>query len=114
MTARASDRPRMNAHRHGPRITDEGVEFRIWAPDHRDLALVLYEAPERERERVALRKEADGFHRAVVPHASDGALYAFAIGGGRPMPDPASRAQPFGVHGPSRVVDVRRFSWSDS
>jgi maltooligosyltrehalose trehalohydrolase len=32
---------------------------------------------------------------------------------GDPMPDPASRAQPDGVHGASEIVDATAFAWSD-
>jgi maltooligosyltrehalose trehalohydrolase len=33
-------------------------------------------------------------------------LYQYALDGGAPLPDPVSRAQPQGVHGPSAVVDL--------
>src|SRR5262249_21257713 len=34
-------------------------------------------------------------------------------GGSELYPDPASRFQPDGPHGPSEVVDPKRFAWSD-
>src|SRR4029077_2935587 len=33
---------------------------------------------------------------------------------GRELPDPASRHQPEGLRGPSRIVDPRQFRWTDS
>ena len=44
-----------------------------------------------------------------------GTLYKFRLNGrrDRTFPDPASRYQPFGVHGPSQVVDPSRFAWTD-
>ena len=42
-----------------------------------------------------------------------GARYWFRIDGAGPYPDPASRFQPFGVHGPSQVVDPDHFAWRD-
>jgi len=41
-----------------------------------------------------------------------GALYRYRLNGEIERPDPASRLQPQGVHGPSEVVD-RSFSWED-
>ena len=41
-----------------------------------------------------------------------GTRYFYRVGDGPPRPDPASRYQPSGVHGPSEVVS-RRFSWTD-
>jgi maltooligosyltrehalose trehalohydrolase len=43
-----------------------------------------------------------------------GQLYRYRVDGEGPFPDPASRFQPRGVHGPSQVVDARRFRWSDA
>jgi maltooligosyltrehalose trehalohydrolase len=37
----------------------------------------------------------------------------FLLDGDGPYPDPCSRFQPLGVHGPSAVVDPFRFEWSD-
>jgi len=46
-------------------------------------------------------------------HAGD--LYSLRLDGQAALlPDPASRSQPSGPHGPSRIVDPARFAWSDS
>ena len=42
-----------------------------------------------------------------------GDLYGYRVDGQGPFPDPASRYQPAGVHGPSRVVDADPFAWTD-
>jgi maltooligosyltrehalose trehalohydrolase len=43
-----------------------------------------------------------------------GALYAYSLEGSETLyPDPASRFQPYGPHGPSQVVDPREFRWTD-
>ncbi len=47
---------------------------------------------------------------APLAHGTD---YAVALDGGEPRPDPRSPWQPHGVHGPSRVFDTGRHSWSD-
>src|SRR5439155_923723 len=51
---------------------------------------------------------------ALVPDVADGARYRFRLDGGPALyPDPASRFQPDGPHGPSQVVDPRPFDWTD-
>jgi maltooligosyltrehalose trehalohydrolase len=42
-----------------------------------------------------------------------GDTYSFLFEDGRARPDPVSRLQPEGVHGPSQVVDSDAFVWSD-
>src|SRR5262249_29310787 len=43
-----------------------------------------------------------------------GDRYRYRVDGRGPFPDPASRFQPEGVHGPSEVVDPHAFAWSDA
>ena len=40
--------------------------------------------------------------------------YRYVLDGGDAFPDPASRYQPEGPHGPSQVVDPAEFNWTDS
>jgi maltooligosyltrehalose trehalohydrolase len=51
---------------------------------------------------------------ALVPEARVGDRYRYLLDGKGPFPDPASRFQPDGVHGPSEVVDATLFKWTDS
>jgi maltooligosyltrehalose trehalohydrolase len=46
-----------------------------------------------------------------VDGAGAGTRYWFKIDGAGPFPDPASRYQPLGVHGPSQVVATQEFQW---
>jgi maltooligosyltrehalose trehalohydrolase len=87
-----------------------GVRFRVWAPERRTVALVL-EVPGKEPTAPALERDRDGYWSALVPGLPAGALYRYRLDGEGPFPDPASRFQPEGVHGPSRVVDPSRFAW---
>ena len=48
-----------------------------------------------------------------VPWLAAGARYRYRIDGEGPYPDPASRFQPEGVHGPSEVIDPAWFAWTD-
>jgi maltooligosyltrehalose trehalohydrolase len=56
-----------------------------------------------------------GYFSGIVREASDGMCYGFLLDGdSRPLPDPASRFQPSGPDGLSRIVDHRGFTWSDA
>jgi len=89
----------------GAELTAEGVHFRVWAPDHAALSVVIEDGPD-----VALEREADGHFSALVPDVKAGARYRFRLGD-QLFPDPASRFQPEGPHGPSVVIDPK-FEWS--
>jgi maltooligosyltrehalose trehalohydrolase len=61
-----------------------------------------------------LEREDGGYHAALVRDARPGARYRYGVDGTGPYPDPASRSQPDGVHGPSEVVDPAAFRWADT
>jgi maltooligosyltrehalose trehalohydrolase len=91
-----------------------GVEFRVWAPGHRSVDVVIY-GPNAE-EVIALEAERsaeDGWFRGRVEGIGAGARYRYRLDGGDAFPDPASRSQPEGVHDPSEVVDPSSFAWTD-
>ena len=56
---------------------------------------------------------AHGYHRIVASDLETGAEYFFRLDDDRDLPDPASRYQPAGVHGPSEIVDTATFQWTD-
>jgi maltooligosyltrehalose trehalohydrolase len=60
-----------------------------------------------------LEAEPDGHFSAQVPGVGQDALYKLQLDGGELYPDPASRYQPQGPHGPSQVVDPSRYRWTD-
>lgn len=90
----------------------DGVRFRVWAPDAREVA-VLIEASGKRRPH-ALRGDDRGYFAGTVADAQPGTRYWFRLDGGEPTPDPASRYQPEGPHGPSEVIDPGRFEWTDA
>jgi len=83
-------------------------EFRVWAPRRGRVELALGE------QRIALARADGGWWECAAEQAGPGTDYAFSLDGGPPRPDPRSAFQPYGVHGPSRVVDHAAFGWHDS
>ena len=88
----------------------ERVQFRIWAPRVKEMAVKITSP----REIVGpMDRDADGVFSAVIDKLGAGADYLYIIDNKKERPDPASRFQPHGVHGASRVVDSDAYQWSD-
>ena len=87
--------------------------FRVWAPESSRLELVVETGAGRAL-RIPLEKSADGYFHTTTAEVKPGDQYRYQIDGQGPCPDPASRFQPTGVHGPSRVVDPKTFRWTDA
>lgn len=91
----------------GAEVQDRGVDFRVWAPKRRTVDVVI------DGKATALEREPSGHFRGLVLDAKAGSLYRFRLDGDAAYPDPVSRFQPEGPHGPSQVVDPARFEWND-
>lgn len=89
----------------------DGVAFRVWAPASARVDVIVY-GPEAEAVHP-LDAEPDGWFHGFVRGIGAGARYRYRLDGGEAYPDPASRAQPDGVHAPSAVVDPTAFRWTD-
>ena len=95
-------------------LADGGVHFRVWAPRRRRVE-VVFEGGAREGQVVKLEPEEKGYFSGQAAEAAAGTLYRYRLDGGPELyPDPASRFQPQGPHGPSQVIDPGRFPWTDS
>jgi maltooligosyltrehalose trehalohydrolase len=94
----------------GARYLGEGrCQFCVWAPLVQKVEVRIVEPPERI---VTLEKGDQGYHHAIIDGVEPGNLYVYRLDEGLQRPDPASRCQPQGVHGPSAVVDPH-FAWED-
>lgn len=89
---------------------DGTCSFRVWAPLRQRVEVKIVGPSERLAE---MRKDEQGYWHAVVDRVNPGARYLYRLDGERDRPDPASRHQPEGVHGPSEVVDHQAFRWKD-
>jgi maltooligosyltrehalose trehalohydrolase len=106
----------MTRRRHempfGAQVLHDGrVRFRLWAPAARRVELAL-ESRSGPRT-LPLQAAGDGWHELVTGEAAAGARYRYSVGGETLVPDPASRRNSQGVHGPSEVVDPESFAWTD-
>lgn len=97
----------------GADVTPQGVHFRVWAPLCHTVEIVLEH--QAQTHAFELQAEPDGYFSGLVAAAEAGTRYRFRLDGGEKLlPDPASRFQPEGPHGPSQVIDPLDFNWTDS
>ena len=95
----------------GANIEPDGVRFAVWAPNAQQVELEL--VGEGEARRVPMAGDAESRFEVFVPGVGAGTRYVYRVDGGDGRPDPYSRYQPEGVHGPSEVIDPA-YPWTDS
>ncbi|HEV8062055.1 MAG TPA: malto-oligosyltrehalose trehalohydrolase [Gemmataceae bacterium] len=92
-------------------ITGDLTHFRLWAPKRQKVEVVVESSPGSPA--FALEKTSDGYFSGQVKTRLS-SLYRFRLDGEPPLyPDPASRFQPDGPHGPSQIIDAKAFHWTD-
>ncbi|HYO81420.1 MAG TPA: malto-oligosyltrehalose trehalohydrolase [Bryobacteraceae bacterium] len=91
----------------GAEIIGNGVHFRVWAPALQSVEVAVGPGL------YALDEEEAGYFAGLVPGIGAGASYQLRLNGSELVPDPVSRFQPDGPHGPSQVVDPSAFRWTD-
>src|SRR5215469_9501400 len=95
-------------------IDTDQTHFRLWAPKAQKIDVVLEDGASPELIFNRLTPEAGGYFSGGVTVGA-GSRYRFRVNNGENFyPDPASRFQPEGPHGPSCVVDPRQFRWADT
>lgn len=88
-------------------LAGKGVHFRTWAPLRRTVTVIT------PNHAFDLENEGNGYFSGFAPEMTPGITYEFRLDGEGNFPDPASRFQPDGPHGPSQIVDPHTFAWSD-
>lgn len=92
-------------------IKDHTTLFTVWAPLKKKMFLHLVHPRD---EQLEMTKDEEGYWQINVNDLPADTLYFFQPDGENDYPDPASRYQPQGVHGPSQTIDHARYQWSDS
>lgn len=94
----------------GARVKEDGSSsFLVWAPRAKDVKLQI-NLPRRSR--VQMTPIDNGYFHCLAS-APAGSLYVYVLDENKERPDPASRFQPDGVHGPSQVCGSS-FEWTDT
>jgi len=84
------------------------ARIEVWSPSATTLSVQV------GGETYDLSRDGDWWS-AEVADATPGADYAFLVDDDdTPLPDPRTRWQPAGVHGPSRLYDDSAYEWSDA
>ncbi|MDQ6733799.1 MAG: alpha-amylase family glycosyl hydrolase, partial [Nitrospirota bacterium] len=90
--------------------TSSHARFSVWAPHAKCVDLQLLGHGHRP---VPLSRRSGGHFEVTIPGVAAGDRYLYILDGDKERPDPASRSQPEGVHGPSEVIDPDQFRWTD-
>ncbi len=91
-----------------------GVHFRVWAPNRRQVRVVLESGPGAPGT-LELEPEGEGYFSGHSTEAAEGSRYRIGLDEEHLLlPDPASRFQPEGPHGPSEVIDPEAYRWRDA
>jgi maltooligosyltrehalose trehalohydrolase len=90
-------------------LGDNRCRFRVWAPSAARVEVHLLEPQQRF---IPLEKDDRGYYGTVADGVAPGSLYLYRLDDKIERPDPTSRSQPQGVHGPSQIVDPG-FTWED-
>ena len=93
----------------GASLSEEGVRFRVWAPKASSVSLVIIG----EKDPYPMKAEDRGYFSTFIQGLEPGRRYIYLLNEDQPRPDPVSRYQPEGVHGPSEVIDPSEFEWGD-
>ncbi|HAU32459.1 MAG: Malto-oligosyltrehalose trehalohydrolase [Desulfotomaculum sp. 46_296] len=84
--------------------------FYVWAPKANSVAVHLVSPHDKL---FPLTKGKRGYYFGKIEGVEHGSKYYFLLDKKIECPDPASRYQPEGVHGPSEVVNTFLYKWSD-
>jgi maltooligosyltrehalose trehalohydrolase len=95
----------------GASVEAGGIAFCVWAPNAREVS-VLFPAPKAHT--LALEADEKGFFSGFAAGVTPGTAYQYQLDGSEPLPDPYSRFQPDGPHGPSMAIDPGHYRWTDS
>jgi len=97
--------------------SDGGVFFRVWAPRRGRVEAIVGNSHGESNQQsftIELRPEENGYFSDHAAEASPGMTYRYRLDGDSYLyPDPASRFQPQGPHGPSEIIESAKFQWTD-
>ncbi|HET9130921.1 MAG TPA: hypothetical protein VFO86_08240, partial [Terriglobia bacterium] len=91
-----------------------GAHFRVWAPRRKTVEVMLGRSDAGAGVvPYELDREGSGYFSGIILDAAPDMLYRYRLDRKNSYPDPASRFQPDGPHGPSQIIDPGAFGWTD-
>ena len=94
----------------GAQVQPDGwVRFRLWAPGHERMSVVID-----QQQPLPMERSDGGWFELTTQLARAGSRYTYRLPNGTHVPDPASRQQAETVHGPSLVVDPLSYTWRNA
>jgi maltooligosyltrehalose trehalohydrolase len=93
----------------GAIFSPDGTSFMLWSPEAKKIEIII-------NDNFSLFPEMDdeGYWHSFSDKIHAGDKYLISIDDSKTLPDPGSLYQPEGVHGPSQVVDLNSFKWTDT
>jgi maltooligosyltrehalose trehalohydrolase len=93
----------------GTIFSPDGTSFMLWSPEAKKIEIII-------NDNFSLFPEMDdeGYWHSFSDKIHAGDKYLISIDDSKTLPDPGSLYQPEGVHGPSQVVDLNSFKWTDT
>ena len=85
---------------------ERNCRFTVWAPHRSKVEVVVGDSV------YDMTKVCHEYWTVSIENILPGTSYLFRLDNHKDLPDPASRHQPNGVHGPSSVTETQ-FSWTD-
>lgn len=92
-------------------ISEEEVRFKVWAPLVQKVSVEI--TSQKKTRIIRLDRDELGYFEGIGQAVYDGDCYFYVLENESRYPDPASRFQPSGVHGPSQIIDPLDYSWGD-
>lgn len=110
----APDVPGWRRYPIGAEVGPDGVvHSRVWAPKVSRVSFVIISSNSAIVSRAELESEGNGYFSGIIHGAEPGSMYKLRLEDATDVPDPVSRFQPAGPHGPSQIVESRGYPWRD-
>jgi maltooligosyltrehalose trehalohydrolase len=110
----AAELPTWRHYAVGSEIGPEGtVHSRVWAPRRAAVSFIEFGTNDERLNATELEPEGNGYFSGVIASAHADTRYKLRLDDTVEYPDPLSRFQPAGPHGPSQLIDPRQYSWRD-
>lgn len=113
MTNTRTTEQKVTTHAYDSGVTivdDSTASFKVWAPQAQSVAVNILDRTESP---LSLTSQPFGYWQTTIENVPPGTRYHYLLNDETVRPDPVSRFQPEGVHGPSEIVNPYALPWTD-